>query len=297
VMTECFEFAHAAIRNAIMACEGIFEREGLPVIEVDVSEWHLGFDVADGGSTASVVAVVDGELLVCAAVGDTAAVLAVPSMDASATRVEELVAEHSPMRIDEWESRLRHAEVHVVYDHPELFDGPEHLINVFCKDPHGRWQHDEQNMHLADEAGCGFKTERGDRSVVIITPKDGLFTQMTLNVTRSLGDFYHQRYGVTWKPEVVCKDISELMGRAQKAVVCVASDGVWDLWRFEEAMEELLAVHQIPRLDAKRRHVIDFFEATRMKGADFFGESQDNLTGIVIAFTGEEKSSKQTIVG
>ena len=35
-----------------------------------------------------------------------------------------------------------------------------------------------------------------------MTPEEGKFSQMMLGVTRSLGDFYHQHYGVTWEPEV-----------------------------------------------------------------------------------------------
>lgn len=36
--------------------------------------------------------------------------------------VEELVAEHSPVRLDEWSERLSKTAVEVVYDHAEMFD-------------------------------------------------------------------------------------------------------------------------------------------------------------------------------
>jgi hypothetical protein len=50
----------------------------------------------------------------------------------------------------------------------------------------------QTSIERADAAGCGFKTERGDRAAMLVTPEDGPFSQMMLGVTRSLGDFYHR---------------------------------------------------------------------------------------------------------
>lgn len=63
-----------------------------------------------------------------------------------------------------------------------------------------------------------------------------------LGVTRSLGDFYHQQYGVTWEPEIVVHDLAEMLGAAPFGMMCIASDGVWDHWTFEEAMDQLRSV-------------------------------------------------------
>jgi serine/threonine protein phosphatase PrpC len=152
-----------------------------------------------------------------------------------------------------------------------------------------------------------------------MTPEDGDYSQMMLNVTRSLGDFYHQarasrearavravgwvvgcwgvgapgwsraepgglvaqRYGVTWKPETIVRDLGETIGRADAAVLCVATDGVWDLWTFEDAMEEVLTVLPLRDASAKQQRVHDFFETSRRKGEEAFGDSADNLTGVV----------------
>ena len=87
----------------------------------------------------------------------------------------------------------------MVYDHPEMFESEDNLLNVFEPDPSGKgaWRLSETSIQRADEAGTGFKTERGDRAAMLVTPESGPFSQMMLGVTRSLGDFYHQRYGVT----------------------------------------------------------------------------------------------------
>ena len=51
----------------------------------------------------------------------------------------------------------------------------------------------------------------GDRAASVMTPDDE-YSHMLLGMTRSLGDFQHQRYGVTWEPEVVCKDLTAAIG-------------------------------------------------------------------------------------
>ena len=90
-----------------------------------------------------------------------------------------------------------------------------------------------------------------------------------------------QRYGVTWKPEVIIRDLAEAMGSADAVVLCVATDGVWDLWTFEDAMEEVLTVLTLRDPAVKQQRVLDFFETSRSKGEEAFGDSADNLTGVV----------------
>ena len=110
VMTEAFEAAHTAVRAAILATEGVFERDGTLVFDVDESDWHLGYDAVDGGTTGSVAAVIDGRTLVYAAAGDSCAI-----MGADGTSDDQLllVDEHSPTNEAEWASRLHKSGIHV----------------------------------------------------------------------------------------------------------------------------------------------------------------------------------------
>ena len=39
--------------------------------------------------------------------------------------------------------------------------------------------------------------------------------------------FRSQRYGVTWKPEVITRQLRGLIGPADHGILCVATDGVW----------------------------------------------------------------------
>ena len=253
--------------------------------------WHVRrYDAADGGTTASIGALIDGKTLVYAAAGDSCAVLGVPRAGGGGgggMAVTELVPEHSPTNPECWAQRLCKTGVHVVFDHPDMFDDqPHNLLPIFTKDRDGKWEISEKTLKRADALGCGLKTERGDRASVVMTPEDGQFSQMMLGVTRSIGDFYHQEYGVTWEPEVVVKDLAhecEAAGAAA-AVLIVASDGVWDHWPFDESIDALAVkggglpgAH--PITDRQRVHT--FFEQTRLKGEEAFGDGADNLTGIV----------------
>ena len=64
----------------------------------------------------------------------------------------------------------------------------------------------------------------------------------SLAMTRSIGDFYHQRYGVTWEPEVCLTDVASACEEhgSSSLVLVVASDGVWDHWPFDQAIAELV---------------------------------------------------------
>ena len=101
---------------------------------------------------------------------------------------------------------------------------------------------------------------------------------MMLGVTRSIGDFYHQTWGVTWEPEVIVKQLGADLGSSPYGVLCLASDGVWDHWRFEDAMEALCVGGTPP----DERRVYNFCETTRRKGYEAFGDGADNLTSVVV---------------
>ena len=296
VMLACFKAAHEAVFKAIREQgQGIFDDPDTPgvlVQDVDEDEWPLGFDAADGGTTCSVGALIDGRTLIYAAAGDSCALLGVPHReDGGGVRTIELVPEHSPTNVNDWEERLCKTGVHVVFDHPDMFDDqPASLIPVFTKNEAGAWHIADETLTRADELGCGLKTERGDRACVVMTPENGRFSQMMLGVTRSVGDFYHQRYGVTWQPEVVVTDIAEECAASGATAACliIASDGVWDHWQFDESMAELCDLEGAAAGQplTTRARVMEFFETTRAKGEEAFGDGADNLTGIVAILPG-----------
>lgn len=61
----------------------------------------------------------------------------------------------------------------------------------------------------------------------------------------------------------------------------IASDGVWDIWGFDEVSDKLVPPGGISADDMAAR-AETFCEETRATGAKYFGEAADNLTGVLI---------------
>ena len=75
-------------------------------------------------------------------------------------------------------------------------------------------------------------------------------------------------------------DLATYLDGAPLGVMCIASDGVWDHWTFDEAMAELREAD--PAAPPTSSRVAEFFENTRFKGEEAFGDQADNLTGVVV---------------
>merc|ERR1719231_618144 len=99
-------------------------------------------------------------------------------------------------------------------------------------------------------------------------------------MTRSIGDFYAHEHGVIAEPEFRVLEADELAGKAwRRPHLLIASDGVWDLWSFDEVAAQLLPTDEAVVDDES---VGAFSEANRAKGEEYFGESADNMTGVLI---------------
>jgi len=283
------------------------------------------WDAVDGGTTASVIVVKHGAWVVLAAVGDSSIVLTADGAGGAegAVVAELMIDEHSPTNAEEYR-RLRSFEEHCgvppdcglrfVYDCPdfEQFD-----IFLPAGAPDGMPRKDRDAEKLADKHECSVKNSRGDLFTVVNVPEmhlrltlgtDGtslaadesagvetLVDEQAITMTRSLGDFYAHHHGVSCEPQLRTLDLAELRSRGLCAPrLVLASDGLWDLWTFEEVAHNLMAAKQRaqPACGAEagpsggdcplRPVVTELCEVTRARGADYFGEGADNLTGIVV---------------
>jgi len=115
-------------------------------------------------------------------------------------------------------------------------------------------------------------------------PQKTLVEEQMITMTRSLGDFFPHRYGVTWEPELRVLPLSSLVGHHKWPLLLLASDGVWDIWDYDEVSDRLVApAASRPQTRDQLEHRANaFFECTRAKGCDYFGEAADNLTGVLI---------------
>eukprot|EP00306_Pavlova_sp_CCMP459_P000984 CAMPEP_0185179072 /NCGR_PEP_ID=MMETSP1139-20130426/31827_1 /TAXON_ID=298111 /ORGANISM="Pavlova sp., Strain CCMP459" /LENGTH=672 /DNA_ID=CAMNT_0027744907 /DNA_START=152 /DNA_END=2171 /DNA_ORIENTATION=- len=279
-MRAACEGANEAVKSAILSQPGVWEEDGHIVQEMEVDEYcPLGYDVVDGGTTATIAALVDGRTLVYAMIGDSCGVLA--STLNGRVHARELVPEHSALNQAEYE-KLRRSGLLFVYEYPDMYDLGH--LPVWEEDAEGKVVLSQESIEQVDSYGLGFKTERGDRAAFLLTPEMGNFSQMSLALTRSIGDFYHQEFGVKPDPEVVVLDLKDVQPASPKdggSVLLIASDGVWDHWTFEAAMTMLIN----PRTGrTDRDRAMRMFEETRAKGEEVFGDTADNLTAIAVVF-------------
>jgi len=116
-----------------------------------------------------------------------------------------------------------------------------------------------------------------------------------ITMTRSLGDLYPHRYGVTWEPEVRVLQLASLTKGCTQPLLLLASDGIWDIWDFDEVCQRLVAKGGAEP-DSRRQleqRAATFFEETRAKGCDYFDEAADNLTGVLVDLSAAVDRLKQ----
>ena len=229
----------------------------------------------------------------------------------------DVIEEHAPTNLKEYErltsSGSRGALARFVYDVPDLIETPDELPAIFRRNlGAGRARHelDEGAIERTAELGIAPKNMRGDLPAILLTPKHddaypGLELPLTLAMTRSLGDFYMHTCGVTWKPEVVVLDLSRLLTRGLPAAashgsgaagggdeplehltLILASDGIWDLYETHEVFTAIASPPEPATAGGKPsqhlRTARDFFARSVDVGAEIFGSSADNMTGIVV---------------
>ena len=163
----------------------------------------------DGGATATVVALVQGHLLVVANVGDSDALLGGKLPDGS-VGFEQLCANHTPLSADEFIRVAQLAQERSKEWQPGVFaydiDG-DALLEIFAVSEKGEVDFDRDAEKQVEEAGAGFKNARGERPTALFAPETEAYCQFQLGVTRSLGDFYMQHFGVSWEPAVRYSEI------------------------------------------------------------------------------------------
>jgi len=301
VVREAFKKAHDSVLRAfeelpsVTRIEGNLKDRPHYLIELLEEEGDDGvtkrWDASEGGTTATVVVALRIGRIIVAAIGDSAAVLV--GRDAAGAVSELLLPEHSPTYVDEYLRMMKacpDAGLRFVYDCPdgELFD-------IFTTGSDGITCLDREAEKKADDHGCAVKNCRGELMTVVIIPeseielpsavvKEGptraVVDEQNIAMTRSLGDFYAHHHGVTWEPELRVLESADLLELPfHRPHLLLASDGVWDLWAFNDVAAALLPTDEAI---IDEESIAAFCEATRAQGADYFDESADNLTGILV---------------
>lgn len=230
-LTGLFDAMHKEIRDRFMKERGANEAGAARYVdELGIVRASSG-DPIHGGSTASFTALVvrdDCLMVVCANVGDSM-VLLTPSEAAS--KFEFVAVDHGPENPDEFRrvqslSKESHptkllfvydkANVFRKYECPKVFTDDGKRDPVFVENP---WGHGLHPTNVRYEPG-----------VYAVTPRNISRDTTCIAMTRALGDFYAQQFGLTHVPSVT---VRKLPLDADFALL-VASDGIWDCWKYEE---------------------------------------------------------------
>lgn len=243
-----------------------------------------------GGTTATVVIVLDGWRMIVANVGDSTALWGGIDQEAQ-TLHRELSAEHSPESIEEFE-RVRkfkalesdpsgsYPEMRFVYDAPSF--SKSQCPPIFEVGPSGQIK--------VTGNGRYYKNVRSEWATLVTTPPSARF-QDALAFTRSLGDLHLHVYGVSCRPTVVEYDLTALHSlvaspddpEKRMSILLICTDGVWDNWKYSDAIVAALAPEllSLVKQDANAQRATDRFMSANIKRArEHFGTQADNMTAI-----------------
>ena len=288
-MTSAFRAAHDAIRQLMVTR---YERQGEP-LKTTAGGYLVGEEgePVDGGATATVAALVHGHLLVIANVGDSDALLGGKLPDGT-IGFEQLCADHSPTSADEFVRVQRFGAQQVDAWEPPLFayTAGDEPLEIFAVGADGTVELDPEALRQLDEMGAGYKTARGDRPTAVVATETREYEECQLGVTRSLGDFYLQHFGVTWEPSVSCIDLLDMRAQLEQVTLVIASDGLWDLWQYKDVLQYPLGPPA--NSGAVLAPLLELVEETRSQGEELFGDSADNITVVTITVAFGESASQ-----
>ena len=133
----------------------------------------------DGGTTATIIALLDGATLVMAQVGDSSALLGGTiggGDDDAEVAFEELMEEHSATNVKEYvrvkESGPRGQALNFVYDVHDLIEKGKLDQCAIFKKSNGQFEMDVRSKRLAEVHGTPAKNARGDLPAILLTPEN-----------------------------------------------------------------------------------------------------------------------------
>jgi len=269
-----------------------------------------GFFTVDitGGATCSIIVIVD-DIIYIANVGDSSGVLfsnisclnqqrdvhhvydfGFPEGEKelhtnnNSTNMLFLTTDHSPCNVDEIKRINKNpTEKRVVL----MYDQTNIIFDPFDKN--------------ATPSGGYYKNVRNEYGIIAMTPLSEP-NRIGLAMTRSLGDFKLNCYGISNLPEVRCIKLLDIMEgvKHQKAhsslmplCIVLATDGVWDNWKFEDIKDCVINDTCLKDLtessNGAQIATETFMEINNFYGEQNFGTSADNATCILIYISDEDK--------
>ena len=91
-------------------------------------------------------------------------------------------------------------------------------------------------------------------------------------------------------------DLHEVAEQLGHVTLIIASDGLWDLWPYKDALMYHLGRPPPTDSGGVLAPLLELVEATRSQGEEIFGESADNITVVTATFAFGEPASQPELV-
>ena len=280
-ITQLFHEIHVAFRDSLVENNaGSYADENGVVRNRAHSPYHGGCTFSGTWSFIK-----DGKRVIHTAhVGDSDVILVSENKQSGDVTYEQLSGDHKPDNEDEYKNLVLRSDLkekllfvysksseHYKYNSPQVFLP---YVPGVCEsnlhDPcylQNRWRN----------FGISTGNVRYEPSTYAVTPR-GARDLGSLAMTRSLGDFFVAQYGISHIPTQRTKVLDE---DNFKYALFVASDGVWDCYKYQEFAE--LAMRKIATLS-----LVDVVESIVADTVTFarktFGKQFDDTTMVVLKF-------------
>eukprot|EP00924_Labyrinthula_sp_SR-Ha-C_P008417 maker-scaffold_11-snap-gene-12.15-mRNA-1 protein AED:0.01 eAED:0.01 QI:544/1/1/1/0.5/0.33/3/560/515 len=239
-----------------------------------------------GGTTATVVVILNHKRVLVANVGDSTALFG--GMKNGTPMFKELSAEHSPEAPDEYlrvQQEFANSDkcLRFVFD---VLDRNYHTTPKYACPPIFKpLESGSEHVEIARPNGFYYKNVRSEWATLVTTPPTAKF-QDALAFTRSLGDLHLHVYGVSYVPEVQEFDLDKLVEESASgaALLLVCSDGVWDNWKYQDIIRKTMSSPLwATTLDGNSAQTLtnQMMEENIRLAKQHFGSQADNMTGIV----------------
>lgn len=330
-LSEVFGLAHQYIKETMkieLEKQGYEVQETLECYLLKRRSKNQPWQHIPGGSTCSIIAIVDYKMY-SANVGDSTGLMCSPTAilekhhivhigDAARDDIPALVsvnepkippttsivitAEHSPENVNEFYRFREFRSQHGVPTKP--------LAKfVYDKEPNKEkrpfiYDVDEMGVAKITNKGSFYKNVRQEYATLITTPHASLYPT-ALAMTRSLGDFYLNTYGVSEHPDIHLIDLEPMMDKLHEQflksekslheenfsiqpMLCIvlASDGLWDNWIYEDVNEFVNHSSCVNAVCKDANGCQDVAQSLIHRNAVYakqnFGNQRDNATAIVV---------------
>lgn len=317
VLEDLYRNAHDQLKVAFME---YYRKNGYLVKQVEAksegasylvkkNKHNFNYSCVHGGTTATVVIILNGKRMIVSNVGDSTALLGgvrtnlelkkrfYTCKNGSKREMERyalLSAEHSPESVSEFRRVYPSVESlnmdKMVFLYDTMRSG--HVNGRKERSPIFDVAKDSGKIKLSKK-GSYYKNVRNEWASLVAASKNATFHD-SLSFTRSLGDFHLHAYGVSHKPDIVEYDVQDCLQHfSQKGsnqsdkksiLVVVASDGIWDNWKYSDLVNHLMTndiLEESEKEGQMDKIANQFVQHNRSLAKTHFGNSMDNMSAVL----------------